>query len=224
MRIAAVIPAAGSGRRFGSPVPKQFLKAAGKEIIVHTLEVFQSSRLITDIAVAVHPDYAERMKRLARKYHLTKLRQIIHGGKERSDSVFAALSALSLNDGDFVAVHDAARPLLTPALLRGAIAHAKEHGSAVVAIKARDTLLAEEARNRYPNRETIYYVQTPQIFRCAVLRDAFRKAAKYGWAVTDESMLVHRAGGEVSLCAGSLRNFKITSREDYLLFKEIVGQ
>ena len=223
MKIYAVIPAAGSGLRAGTPVPKQFVKVYGKETLAYTLEIFQKNRYIDGIAVAVHPDYLALVRKIQKKYELSKITAIVEGGKERQDSVNAALASLSLNNNDLVAVHDAARPLLPQEVLRAAVETAREKGSALTAIKARDTLLKSSGgKHAYIGRSDVYYVQTPQIFRYGDLKEAMRLAYEQGFQGTDESSLMHNAGFPVHIVEGALINFKVTTKEDLRLFKKIV--
>lgn len=223
MKLTAIIPAAGSGKRAGTPLPKQYLKVNGKELLAYTLEVFQNCRQVHEIIVAVHPDYIGKVAAIKKKYGITKLSALVIGGKERQDSVEAALAVAQLGPDDLVAVHDAARPLLPAAVLQTAITHAKHEGSALVAMKAKDTLLhSENNQVKYLNRDAVYYVQTPQIFRFGELTRAFSIARKKGFAATDESMMMRKAGYPVSIVEGSVLNFKVTTREDLAVFKQIV--
>ena len=224
MTVTAIIPAAGSGIRMGTPLPKQYTKIHGKELIVYTLEVFQKNKEIDGIVVAVHPDYISLVEKLKKKYSITKLTTIIKGGRERQDSVYAALSSLSLFPNDLVAVHDAARPLLPQAVLSHAIAVAKEKGSALVSLKARDTLLqSANAIQKYIDRSNIYYVQTPQIFQYGKLLKAMEKAKKENFTGTDESMLMKRAKYLIEIVEGSMLNFKVTTIEDLALMKKLMA-
>ncbi len=223
MRIIAVLPAAGSGRRAGSGLPKQYLKFGGRELIVHTLLIFQKCRLIDEIAVAVHPDYFSLIKKLKSRYRLTKLRSIVAGGKERQDSVYSVLNSISAEPDDLISVHDAARPFLSPELLTKALITAKEKGNSLVCLKAKDTLVKEhDSGLEYIDRSTIYYVQTPQTFTFASLKMAMDKAAEDGFTGTDESMLVSRTGEKINLVEGSALNFKITTTEDIQLARRLL--
>lgn len=223
MRIIALLPAAGSGKRVGGSVPKQFITCNKKELLAYTLEVFQRNKLIHEIAIAVHPDYTSKVVKIKKKYGLAKLTRIVSGGKERQDSVFAALASLEAAPNDLIVVHDAARPLLPQQTLTNAIKHAKAHGSALVAIKAKDTLLqVDNEAWQYPDRNHIFYVQTPQIFRYSELLSAYTLANKNNYAATDESMVMHYAGFPVSIVEGSLLNFKVTTKEDLGIFKELI--
>ncbi len=222
MSVTAVIPAAGAGIRMGTPLPKQYMKVHGKELIVYTMEVFQKNKAVNSIVVAAHPDYFPLIERLKKKYGITKLTAIVKGGKERQDSVSAAISSLSLLPTDLVAVHDAARPLLPQTVLTNAVKIAKEKGSALVCIKARDTLLQQtHSSAKYVDRSNVYYVQTPQIFQYGQLMKAMEKAKKEKFTGTDESMLMRRAKFHVEIVEGSMLNFKVTTKEDLDLLKNL---
>ena len=222
MKIFAVIPSGGTGSRANASMPKQYIRFDGKELIAHTLEIFQNCDLIDEIAVAVQKDYSILLKEIKEKYSLTKLANIIEGGEERQYSVFNALKSLNASNEDLIVVHDAVRPLLPPDVLTSAIDAAKESGSAVVALKAKDTLIqGNETVTAYVDRKEYYYAQTPQIFSYKILTEAMTKANEDKFLGTDESMLVHRLGHKIRIVEGSSLNFKITSRDDIKLFQKI---
>jgi len=223
LKIVAIIPAGGSGLRTGTSTPKQFLKFNGKELIAYTIEVFQSSPLIDEIIVAVNHSYIDFINKLKLKYKLKKISMVVEGGNERQDSVYNALSVLHLRKNDLVAIHDAARPLLSKEVLNNAIETAKKKGNAVVSIKARDTLLeTNDNLYKYPDRSNIYYIQTPQIFKYGQLKSAFELAYKNNFYGTDESMLMQKAGYKLNLVEGSLINLKVTTADDLLILKKLL--
>lgn len=224
MKIFAVIPAGGKGSRSGYTVPKQFIKADGKELIVYTLEVFQKNRLINEIAVAADKKYHKLINKLKLQHGISKLKYIVEGGRERQDSVFNALSSLNAESDDLVVVHDAARPLLPQNVLNNAIYTARLKGNAVVCIKAKDTLVKGNATiTDFIDRSEVFYVQTPQIFHVGVLTQAMKKAEKDNFTGTDESMIVKRLGKKIHITEGSPLNFKVTTREDVTLVKKLLS-
>lgn len=224
MKAVAIIPAGGSGIRCGGKLPKQYKKVAGKEILAYTLQIFEDSKYIDEIIVAVADEYKDVPARLGRKYGFIKPIKSVSGGKERQDSVYNSLSQLLLEEDDLVVVHDSVRPLLPKGILNRAIEVAKEKGTAVVALGMRDTLVREKrGKYDYPDRSNIYSVQTPQIFKFGILLNSFEKALKRGFRGTDESMLVQKAGYEINIVEGALINFKITTEEDIQLMKRIVS-
>jgi 2-C-methyl-D-erythritol 4-phosphate cytidylyltransferase len=223
MKTVAIIPSGGIGSRFNSPIPKQYVKVLGKELIVYTLTVFQNCNLIDEIIIPADESYFDLLYHIKEKYNFSKILKIIKAGKERQDSVFNGLHSSDFKHEDLVVVHDAARPLVSQTLLETAIENAKKFDSIVVAIKARDTLI--EANDRvidYIDRSKIYYAQTPQIFRYNILEESFRIAQKNNFIGTDESMLVKNADFDVKIVEGEFQNFKITTKSDLESFKKLI--
>lgn len=222
MKVYAVIPAGGKGKRSGTETPKQYLKFHGKELIAYTLEVFQKSSLVDEIIISAEPNYFPVLKDIKEKFNLTKISKIVEGGEERQDSVYNALKSINANDNDLIAVHDAARPLLPDNILTKAINTAKEKGNALVCLKARDTLLkGNHIVKEYVDRSEIYYVQTPQIFRYKDLKKAMKKAYEKNFIGTDESMLVKELGIDINIVEGSMLNFKVTTMTDIEMFEKL---
>ncbi len=223
MKTFAIIPAAGKGKRFGESLPKQFHQINRKEILVYTLEIFQRCSLIDEIIVPSMREYFGLIFSLAEKYKITKLKAVVEGGKERQDSVYNALISIDAKRNDLIVVHDAARPMLNEKLLNTALKAAKKSDNIMVALKGRDTLVRKEKNVlNYVDRENIYYVQTPQIFRYFILKDSLEKAYKENFYGTDESMLVSRAGYKIEIVEGTASNIKITTPEDVEFFKKSV--
>lgn len=228
MKTIAIIPAGGKGLRAGNTLtgtaaPKQYIKINGIELIVYTIKTFQKNKLIDKIIVAAEPDYFNLLLGLANKYKFTKLKLIVEGGATRQDSVYNALLSAEANQDDFIVVHDAARALLSDEILTNAVNTAKEKGNALVCIKAKDTLIkGKQTVVEYLNRDEVYYVQTPQIFKYKDLIKAMNKAYKEKFAGTDESMLVERIGKKINIVEGSVFNFKVTTKEDLEFFKKLV--
>ncbi len=222
MNSIAIIPAGGKGLRSGLATPKQYLKVNGKEIIVYTLQTFQKNKLINKIIVAAEPEYFSLLLKLVDKYKLSKVKLIIEGGRTRQQSVYNAVLSAEADDKDLIVVHDAARALITKDVLTNAINSAKKYGNALVCIKAKDTLIkGKKFVEDYLNRDEVYYVQTPQIFKYKELYNALIKAEKENFIGTDESMLVKKTGKKVNIVEGSVFNFKITTKEDVMLFRKL---
>lgn len=222
MNCIAIIPAGGKGLRSGSATPKQYLKVNGREVIVYTLQTFQKNKLINKIIVAAEPEYFSHLIKLVKKYKLTKVKLIVEGGSTRQASVYNAVLSSGASENDIIVVHDAARALLPKVVLNNAIIIAKKNGNALVCIKAKDTLIkGKKFVSEYLNRDEIYYVQTPQIFKYKDLYKALIKAEKENFIGTDESMLVKRIGKKVNIVEGSVFNFKITTKEDVELFRKL---
>jgi 2-C-methyl-D-erythritol 4-phosphate cytidylyltransferase len=225
----AIIPAGGKGLRAGiakngNATPKQYIKVGGKEIIVYTLQTFQKNKLIDKIIIAAESKYFALLVKLINKYKLSKVKLIVEGGFTRQDSVYNALLSSEAKGSDLIVVHDAARALLPKEVLTDSILTARKKGNALVCIKAKDTLIkGKESVVEYLDRNEVYYVQTPQIFKYKDLLKAMNKAVKENFNGTDESMLIKRIGKKVHIVEGSVFNFKITTKEDIELFKHLVG-
>jgi 2-C-methyl-D-erythritol 4-phosphate cytidylyltransferase len=225
VKVYAVIPAGGKGKRGGTETPKQYLKFRGKELIAYTLEVFQKNNLVDEIIISAEQDYFSLLEEIKKKFNLTKVSKIVEGGEERQDSVYNALKSINANDDDFIAVHDAARPLLPDDILTKAINTAKERGNALVCLKARDTLLkGDKIVKEYVDRSEMYYVQTPQIFKYGDLMKAMEKAYEKNFIGTDESMLIKQLGIDINIVEGSMLNFKVTTVTDIEMFEKLVSQ
>jgi 2-C-methyl-D-erythritol 4-phosphate cytidylyltransferase len=223
MTTIAIIPAGGKGLRSGLATPKQYLKVYGKEIIIYTLQTFQKNKLINKIIVAAEPEYFSLLIRLVKKYRLSKVKLIVEGGNTRQQSVFNAVLASEADSNDLLVVHDAARALLPDNVLTNSILSAKKSGNSLVCIKAKDTLIkGKKFVDEYLNRDEVYYVQTPQIFKYQELYKALVEAESENFVGTDESMLVKKTGKKVNIVEGSVFNFKITTKEDVQLFKKLV--
>jgi 2-C-methyl-D-erythritol 4-phosphate cytidylyltransferase len=222
MKTYVIIPAGGKGKRGGTETPKQYIRFHGKELIVYTLEVFQKNNLVDEIIIAAEPPYFSLLNKIAKDYNLTKITQLIEGGDERQDSVNNALKAIKADESDLIAVHDAARPLLSDSILTKAINTAKEKGNALVCLKARDTLLkGDQIVKEYVDRSEMYYVQTPQIFRHKELKKAMKKAYEKNFLGTDESMLIKEIGIDINIVEGSMLNFKVTTMTDIEIFEKL---
>jgi 2-C-methyl-D-erythritol 4-phosphate cytidylyltransferase len=223
MSCIAIIPAGGKGLRSGSATPKQYMKVKGKPIIVYTLQTFQKNKLIDRIIIAAEPEYFNLLLKLVKKYKLRKVKLIVEGGMTRQDSVYNAVNSSGADDNDLLVVHDAARALLPGNVLTNAIETAKQKGNALVCIKAKDTLIkGKNTVDEYLNRDEVYYVQTPQIFKYRKLQGALSKAHNEQFVGTDESMLIKRTVKKVHIVEGSVFNFKITTKEDVEMFRKLV--
>jgi len=223
MKRIIIIPAGGKGIRSGFTKPKQFIKVKGKELIVYSLETFQNNKHIDEIIISADRAYFRLLKKLKEKYNLSKIINIVEGGKERQDSVYNALSSVTAGKKDLIIVHDAARPLLPVDVLNNAIRTAESKGNAVVCLEGNNTLIrGNKYIEEYIPRNNVFYVQTPQIFRYGDLMKAMKKAFEENFYGTDESMLIKRMGRKVNITGGSGINFKVTTKEDFKLLESLV--
>lgn len=215
----AIIPAAGSGKRFGGSVSKQFLELSGTPVIFHTINKFEACPDIDAIAIAVPvADLVEFGEELSQR-NISKPYHLVPGGRERCDSILNALEAIEGLAPEIVVVHDAVRPFVTPEQISEVTLRAKETGAALLALPAVDTI--KEVENgvvvRTIDRRRIYRAQTPQAFRYELLMRANREAREAGIPselMTDDSLLVERIGAKVAIVIGSPENIKITNPED----------
>jgi 2-C-methyl-D-erythritol 4-phosphate cytidylyltransferase len=224
----AIIPAAGSGVRFGGQIPKQFIEIAGAPIIVHTLRRFDECEEIGAIVVALRREEIERFEQTLGVHEIRKPVRLVAGGAERSDSILNALGAAKEFQPDIVAVHDAVRPFVTPERISAVIARAREIGAAILAQPATDTIKEVEDGliRRTLDRRLIWRAQTPQAFRYDLLMRANEeaRAANLPAAMaTDDSFLVERLGAPVAIVEGMANNIKITTPEDLALAEKLLG-
>ncbi|MGD9842665.1 MAG: 2-C-methyl-D-erythritol 4-phosphate cytidylyltransferase [Steroidobacteraceae bacterium] len=220
----AVIPAAGSGARFGSVTPKQYLPLAGKTVIEWALSPFLADDRCRAVVVAIAADDAH-WSRLAVTH--PKLR-VTQGGSDRAQSVLSGLLELQeVTTNSWVLVHDAARPCLHANDLQHLLnAATPELVGALLATPLADTLKQADAEQRIVKtlpRTRLWRAQTPQMFRLGMLRDALQSAISNGVSVTDEASAMEAMGYSVRLVAGRTDNLKITLPEDLLLAGSILA-
>jgi 2-C-methyl-D-erythritol 4-phosphate cytidylyltransferase len=212
MRVAAILPAAGAGRRMGG-VRKAFLQLAGKPLLQYSLDVFLQHPAVEQVVIALPADDFETPPQwLDRREDRVTL---VQGGAERAYSVRAALAVLP-PEIDTVVIHDAARPLVTSELIDRVLAEAAHGHAATVAIAVTDTLHeADAAMNivRTPDRTSYWRAQTPQAFPRQLLEQAFASHANAS-AATDEAGLVAASGAQVRLVQGAVWNIKVTTPDD----------
>ena len=220
---AVIIPAAGSGSRMNSAIPKQFLILAGRPVLVHTVSAFISCRDISQIIVVVPEGRQAETELLLSRYRgKGKKIAVIAGGLRRQDSVLAGLEMVDA-DIEIVLVHDGARPLVSPELISRCYHETARSGAAISAIPVKDTLKQANADGIVQDtvdRRSLWQAQTPQGARKEYLLNGYRSLQDAD--VTDESSLLERAGIGVSLVAGSTSNFKITTPEDLELAEKIM--
>ena len=210
-KVCAVIVSAGTSSRMGG-VDKIFADVAGQPIIARVLDVFQGCSLIDGIVVVLSKSNLERGQHLVRESGWSKVIDVCAGGARRQDSVREGLSRLK--GCSWVLVHDGARPCVTPDLIERGLAAAQKTGAAIAAVPVVDTIKVVSGDcfvKETPRRETLWAVQTPQVFRYDLLVEAHRH---FKVDVTDDSMLVEQMGHKVKVFAGSYHNIKVTTPDD----------
>ncbi len=222
MTVTAVIAAAGTGSRLGVETPKQFLDLLGRPIVAWSLEAFSRAREIAEIVLVAHPAYMELCQEVARDYSRGLPVKVVPGGHTRQESVHNGIEAASQDIG-WVAVHDAARPFITPAQIDSTCLMAKEIGAAIAAAPIVDTVKEVEANliTRTLDRTHLVAAQTPQVCRKDDLARAYAQATSQGVSATDEAGLLELAGIMVGVNLVSGFNFKVTTKADLALARAI---
>jgi 2-C-methyl-D-erythritol 4-phosphate cytidylyltransferase len=208
-RVAAIIVAAGEGRRFGRA--KQFAPLAGRPVVDWAIEAFARHPQIDELIIVL-PD-ENRADEIKSRW--SKVKAIVRGGQERQDSVSRGLEAVS-PEMTIVLVHDGVRPLVQAELISRVIEASCQEGAAIPGLPIEDTvkIVEEGVITRTINREQLVRAQTPQGFRKKLLEEAFDQARKDGYYGPDEASLVERIGGRIKIVPGDRTNIKITTPED----------
>ena len=222
---SAIIVAAGSGTRFGSPVPKQFVEICGKPLLIHTLERFCLCPDVDEIVLVLPAGDAENFQNTIEKYNLKKIVKVVAGGKTRYESVRSGLNAIDKRTVEIVAVHDGARPLVTSAEITETIEEARQTGAACLVAPLTDTIkeVADGKIIGTIDRAKLRRALTPQAFRYEILKRAFERD-DLNEAATDECFLVEKLGCEISAVEGSARNIKVTNQEDLRIVENFLKQ
>ncbi|MBU4120025.1 MAG: 2-C-methyl-D-erythritol 4-phosphate cytidylyltransferase [Proteobacteria bacterium] len=225
MKTVAIIPAGGSGRRMGSGIPKQYLLLGGIPVLVHTLQVFQSSPVVDEIFLVVpEGDIPEVRNAMVGRYNLFKVSLIVAGGAERQDSVRNALAHLREEHG-IVLVHDGVRSFVSGELIQRVVAAAEEDGAVAVGVRVKDSVKEVNSAGwviKTATREGLWLTQTPQAFRKPLILAAYERAAADGFCGTDDASLVERMGVPVRMIPGDYDNIKVTTPEDLTLGEAII--
>lgn len=211
-----IIVAAGKSERMGADVDKGFLSIGSKPVLAYSLQAFERCADIDGIILVVRKDRLDTASGMAHMFGCHKVKKVVVGGATRQLSVQSGLDELN-DDVKIVAVHDGARPMVTPELISETIASAKKSGSGVAASKITDTVKYVERGlkvSKTIDRAKLWAVQTPQTFKVALLRKAFEVVNKKDVAVTDEASAAELAGIDVMLVPTALPNLKITMPQD----------
>lgn len=224
-KVTVLIPAAGMGRRMGKAVAKQFLPLGDKPMLAHTLLAFQRAAEIDEIIpILSKEDMESCLRDIIEQYHITKVKTLVVGGKERQDSVMNGLMKLD-KDASVVLVHDGVRPFVTAEMIRESVELAKKGECVVVGVPLKDTIKEVDDKGLVRHtleRSRLWAIQTPQAFPFKALKRAYEESYQHRIFGTDDAMLVERAGGKVRVIMGSYENIKITTPGDLVLAEEIL--
>ena len=224
-RITVIIAAAGSGKRMGGGIPKQYLSIGGMPILIKTIKAFETNAFIDAILVVTNVEYMNFFKDELARFGIENI-DVVAGGDQRQDSVYNGLKAMP-KDTDYVIIHDGARPFVSKEIIADTLDAVLEKNAVVAAVPVKDTItrqvltkkksLAPEksfAGLEYFDRNSMFAVQTPQAFEKKLIMKAYKLAYKDGFYGTDEGMLVERLGHPVHIVNGAYLNIKITTKED----------
>jgi 2-C-methyl-D-erythritol 4-phosphate cytidylyltransferase len=221
--LTAIIVAAGNSQRMG--FDKLFATIAGKPVIAHTIQAFERAGTVNQIIVVAREDRHDEIRKISHAENFKKIRSIIAGGERRQDSVRAGLNRLNA-DAKYVAVHDAARPLITPEQIERVFGKCRDQGAATLAEPIRDTVKHADVNlvvTASVDRHQLYLMQTPQIFERALIEEAYRVADTEKVTLTDEVSAVERFDRKVVLVLNDDFNFKITYPRDLPLAEFVLN-
>ena len=219
-KYAAIVLAAGSGKRMNSQVHKQYLIIQDRPVLYYSLKAFEDSAVDEIVLVVGKGEEEFCGKEIVDKYGISKVKAIVEGGKERYHSVFEGLKQTS--DADYVLIHDGARPFVNQDIIRRCMQEVQKYQACVVGMPVKDTIkIADEGgyAKQTPDRKNVWMIQTPQTFSYALIYEAYEEMLKTeDTAITDDAMVLERIKGKKSkLIEGSYRNIKITTPEDLLI-------
>jgi 2-C-methyl-D-erythritol 4-phosphate cytidylyltransferase len=222
--ISAIIVAAGSSRRMG--FDKMFAPLSGHPVVWHSIKAFQDTKEIEEIVIVAKEDQIPEFQEVVKDGKFKKVAQIVAGGAERHLSVWNGLQAVQGKDSEFVAIHDGARPLTTPALIRECLVLARQHGAACCASPIPDTvkragmdLMIQESIDR----AGLWAMQTPQVFASGLILQAYAALMSRSEMVTDEVSAVQKLGKRIFLLKNEDWNFKITFPHDIELAEHVLA-
>lgn len=220
-----IIAAAGTGSRMKAGMNKQFIPMAGKPMLAHTLKAFQESEHIESIIlVAGKDELCYCRKEIIDTYGITKADKLIEGGKTRQESVYNGLKAVSPKC-DIVLIHDGARPIVKPGLIKSCIEGAELYGAVTAGVPVKETVKVVSSENYVeytPKRESIWVTQTPQAFRLELILKAHENALEKGITGTDDAFLAELMGYKVKMIESYYENIKITTPEDLITAEAIL--
>lgn len=224
-KITVIIAAAGSGKRMGGGIPKQYLSIGGVPILIKTVKAFETNAYIDTILVVTNVEYMNFFKDELTRFGIENI-GVVAGGNQRQDSVYNGLKAMP-KDTDYVIIHDGARPFVSKEIIADTLDAVLEKNAVVAAVPVKDTITRQVLSKKKPfaheksfagleyfDRNSMFVVQTPQAFEKKLIMKAYKLAYKDGFYGTDEGMLVERLGHSVHIVNGAYLNIKITTKED----------
>lgn len=213
---SAVIVAAGASTRMGSD--KILAALQGEPVIVHTLRAFERAPSIGEIILVTREERLVELAQICKDYGISKVSKVVRGGASRTASVY--LGAIEVRrEAQLIAIHDGARPLVSVQMIERTVAQAGKCGAAAPALPVKDTIKVarDGAVESTPDRETLFAVQTPQVFEASLIKAALKKALDGDELLTDDCSAVERLGMKVVLVEGDEYNIKLTAPADLII-------
>lgn len=224
--VSVVFPAAGQGKRMGAGKNKILLSLSGKPVLLRTLELFSQMPEVEELIVVAGAKDMALIKKILQDCPFAPMVHLAPGGRERQQSVYNGLKLVSPR-ANIVLVHDAARPLVKPDIVRAVIREAEKSGAAIAAVPVKDTIKSVDAEGRVistPDRSKLWAVQTPQGFQKKLLISAYQKAEQDGFLGTDDASLVEHSGHSVTVVRSDYENIKLTTPEDMQAAETFLGE
>jgi 2-C-methyl-D-erythritol 4-phosphate cytidylyltransferase len=221
--VSAIIVAAGVGRRMG--FDKILTPLHSKPVLYWSIAAFQQTPEVDEIIIVTREDAIDQVQKIVRNERLDKVRQVVAGGAERHMSVWNGLQAVRSEGSEYVAIHDGARPLITPETISACLALARKHGAACCAAPIPDTVKRssyEQAVSESVDRQNLWAMQTPQIFSSGLILQAYASLMAHNELVTDEVSAIQKIGKRVQLLQNDDYNFKITFPRDLPLAEQVL--
>ena len=222
MKNYAIILASGKGSRYGDEIPKQFVKIAGKTILEHSIEAFENFKEIDEIILVITPEYRNLAQNILDKNNYKKLKKLLNGGEIRKESCYIGVSSIEDKEAN-VLIHDCARTLVTPDIIKQCIDALEKYDAVNVAIPSTDTIVKVKNNliSEITNRNELYCSQTPQCFKLSLIKKA-HELSKNDNNFTDDCALVVKYNlAPVYIVKGSSENIKITYKQDTFFAQKI---
>ncbi|MEA3500248.1 MAG: 2-C-methyl-D-erythritol 4-phosphate cytidylyltransferase [Candidatus Marinimicrobia bacterium] len=222
--ISVIIPAAGYGKRMETKIPKQLIEINNLPIIYYTLMRFRNDQRIKEIIIPVSKEIKKQITEICEKISFYAKIKIILGGEKRQDSVANGINEINSNI-DIILIHDAVRPFFSKNIIESGLKLLKKYDGAIAAVPAINTvkIVKNSLIKETPSRETLYRINTPQMFNKESILRAYAYAKKNNYYGTDDSMLIEKIGGKVAIIPDSYDNIKITTKRDLAIAKEVIN-
>jgi len=225
MYVTAVVLAAGKGLRLKSKISKPLIKIDSKPLVIYCLSILSKHPYIKDIVVVANRQNLEDIRNKIKRYRIDKIKDVVLGGKLRQISVFNGLRATD-NQTDLVLIHDAARPFIDKEMVSSVIKAAARYGAAIAGVPVKATIKKVRSQEggvrrveKTIDRNNLWEIQTPQVFKKDLILKAYKKFANTD--VSDDAMLVEKLRKKVSVVSGTYKNIKITTPEDLIVAQAI---